>query len=398
MPVPAMPAVRQVRADRRRAVVGGRGADDRRALARQRERDRAADAARRAGDQRSLSFKCPAAIVMPPQRCCGQRLVERVAVARARTPRASSAMRLVSPASTLPGPAFDDVRDAPRGHRAASSRPSAPGSPPAARAPSRIASGARCSATSTLWMHGNRRRRERRPARGARASRSAAGFSSELWNGARHRQQHAALRAAAALASADRALDRLAVAGDHDLARRVEVHRLDHLRPAPPRAHAARDGVVVAAQDRRHRAPPCRHRLLHRLRAKAHQRHRVGEARARPRRPAPCIRPGCGRRRPPASARPRARHARYSRDAGGQHHRLRVDRQVERLRRAVRHQRPQVVAQRVATLRRTSRARPDASAKPSIMPTDCEPCPGNTNASFIGHFAQLHLHEAPRPR
>ncbi len=42
----------------------------------------------------------------------------------------------------------------------------------------------------------------------------------------RYRQQHAALRAAR-LGSGDRALDGAAVAGDHDLPGCIEVHRLD---------------------------------------------------------------------------------------------------------------------------------------------------------------------------
>ena len=85
---------------------------------------------------------------------------------------------------------------------------------------------------------------------------------------------------------------------------------------------------------------------------------RVGEARARRRRPAPCIRRGCGRRRRPAARRPpratRATRATPAVSITG----CVLTRQVERLRRALLDQRPQVVAQRVATLRRRSRARP----------------------------------------
>jgi hypothetical protein len=69
-------------------------------------------------------------------------------------------------------------------------------------------------------------------------------------------------------------------------------------------------------------------------------------------------------------------------DVGRQHRGLGVDGLVEQIGRAVGHQRPQVLPQRVGGLGMKVARTSARSPQPCIMPTDCEPCPGNTNASF----------------
>ena len=141
-----------------------------------------------------------------------------------------------------------------------------------------------------------------------------------------------------------RALDRLAMAGNDGLIRRVEIHRLDHL---PLRRFTA--GILdrggLQAHDRRHRANAGRHGLLHRLRTKAHERQRLGEGKR-----------ACGDERgvfaqavtgeqigrSAAGGAPGA----VDRHIGGQHERLRIDRLVERFAIAVLDQRPEILPQR----------------------------------------------------
>ena len=98
------------------------------------------------------------------------------------------------------------------------------------------------------------------------------------WNGADTASGSA--RLAPAAFSSSQALSTPALrAGDDGLLRVVEVGRLDDLAQLARGLRAAcDDGAAVEAEDRRHRAGADRHRLLHRLGAKAHQRQRVGEA------------------------------------------------------------------------------------------------------------------------
>ena len=132
---------------------------------------------------------------------------------------------------------------------------------------------------------------------------------------------------------------------------------------------------------------PARHRVLHRLRAKAHERHRVARTRARRRRPAPCIRRGCGRRRPPAAGRPpratRATRATPAVSITG----CVLARQVERVRRA----------RRSTSAHRSSPSASDASANVART-TGCVGEAGHhadrLRALSGKHECELHRHPA----
>ena len=170
---------------------------------------------------------------------------------------------------------------------------------------------------------------------------------SELWNGAdtgSSTPRFAPLRGG----GRDRALDRFAVPGDHDLLGRVEIDGLDDLPLRGLRAGRG-DAGGVEAENRRHRADARGHRLLHRLRAKAHERHASRNASAPAATSAvysprlwPATTAGIG----PARRLPRAPDG----DAGRQHHRLRVHRLVERVLRAVGDERPQILPEHVGRL------------------------------------------------
>jgi len=159
----------------------------------------------------------------------------------------------------------------------------------------------------------------------------------------RDRQQHAALGTFRP-GQRNRTLHGFAVSGDDNLPRRIEIDRLDDL-PLRRLTACLRNGVVVAAHDRSHRAHPGRNRLLHRLCAKSDQRHRVAKRQC-PRRDQ------CG-----VFTEAMSRHHHGPRAAGGepgaidgnsgcQHHRLRIGREIQRFRGTFGRQRPQVVAQR----------------------------------------------------
>ncbi len=243
-------------------------------------RDRAADAARRAGDERDLSSQrglprdvAHGALPASPASRIAASAASSDAGSKIDMPVTRGSMRLQSGASTLPGPhSTTCVTPASAMRRTISTQRT--GDDAWRISASRMRSGSCSIATSTLlttsiagapiatflrWL----------------ASRSPAGFSSDEWNGAETGSDHRALRAAR-LRGLARALDRRLVPGDDDLCRRVEVDRLDDLalrRFVARRAHR----VVVEAEDRGHAAGPDRHRVLHRLRAEAHQRQRVGE-------------------------------------------------------------------------------------------------------------------------
>ena len=271
----------------------------------QRRGDRAADAARRAGDQRDLSRQRPAHAALPwRQRPAPPARRRWRRHRRARVPRGSASMRLHRPVSTLPGPhsttwvtplrghGLHGLDPAHRARRLARQR--ARGSPPASR----------CTATSTLCSTGIRGARERHLGRRARSALGRRLHQRAEWNGADTGSSTPRL-APRALAGRDRALDRRRVAGDDDLARGVEVDRLRRPRPAPASAQAA-------ATPRRRRGPgppPSRRRPPARPPASpARESAPAAPRRGTPahrRRPAPCTRPGCGRRRCPVAARPR---------------------------------------------------------------------------------------------
>ena len=236
----------------------------------------------------AMSSAASAAAMASPSSSACPSIVRRDALAQARQHAA--------------GPALEGARDAARGARPARSRPSAPGSPPVA--PARCGSPRHrgASATSTLCSTGIAGGAIATSARRA-ARRSGGRLHQRAVERRRHRQQHAALRAAR-LGGRDRALDGRGVAGDHDLARCIEVDRFDHL--ALRGFGAGRgDAGLVDAHHRGHRADARRARppaSPARGSAPAAPRR---ETRVRRRRPAPCTRPGCGRRRCPVAVRPR---------------------------------------------------------------------------------------------
>ena len=157
------------------------------------------------------------------------------------------------------------------------SRPSAPGSPPGARAR---------RGSRRVRSHRRHRRCSRpgspalrtRPSASRAASRSAAGCISELWNGADTGSSTPRFAPAAFAAAMARSTAALCPAIT-TCSGALKLTGFDDLRLAPPprtpRARASSSRPRIG----RHRARPRRHRLLHRLRTEAHQRHahREGE-------------------------------------------------------------------------------------------------------------------------
>ena len=135
------------------------------------------------------------------------------------------------------------------------------------------------------------------------------------------------------------------MACDNHLSGGVEIDRLYDL---ALRSFAASidDHSVIAAHDRRHCADAGCYGLLHRFRAKAHQRDSVAQlhrARCDERGVFTQTVPGYDRRLRPSRRKPCAPY----RNVGGQHRRLGVARQVERFGRTLRDQRPQIVAESI---------------------------------------------------
>ena len=133
------------------------------------------------------------------------------------------------------------------------------------------------------------------------------------------------------------------MAGDHELAGRVVVDRLDHF--ALRRRRAGRFDVrVLQAEHRGHGAQARRHGLLHRARAKLHERDRVAklERAAADERSELAEAVAREHGRPRGAARlPCAPHG----HARSQHGRLRPLGRVERLLRTLLAQPPQIVAE-----------------------------------------------------
>ena len=264
-------------------------------------------------------------------------------------------------------------------------RPSAPGCTPAARARARIAAGVVRLRQSTLCTTGMRGAANgdvvEALARGARPRAAAA----TQWNGA-------LTPAAARPRLAPRALQPRSPARPPRLCPAMttwpgalKFTGFDDLAVAPRLRRTPRDRVVVEPEDRGHRAGPAGTASCIACARKRTSGTRVARTRARRPRPARRIRPGCARPPPPASG----RRLRAMRDTSAtpavEHHRLRVDRAVERLGRALGDELPTGPAPSdVARPRRTSRARPAMRGEArSSCRRACEPCPGNTNASFI---------------
>ena len=164
------------------------------------------------------------------------------------------------------------------------------------------------------------------------------------------RQHHRAL-GAPGFGCLGAARDSRFVAGDHDLARRIEIDRLDHFalrRFETRRAHS----VVIEPEYRRHRAGAERHRVLHRLGAEAHQRQRVAkadDAGNHQRRVFAKAVTGDDRRLRTARLAPRAVH----RIAGSQHQRLGIERRNHGVGRPFARELPHILFKYVRCLRKS---------------------------------------------
>ena len=326
-----------------------------------------------------------------------QRLLERRRGRRARTTARPASMRLVRPASTLPGPHSTTCVTPRSRHRCGWSRPSAPGSPPGARARPGSRRARVSIATSTLWTTGIAGAANVDVLQIAAASRSAAGCSSERVERRAHRQQHARASRPSPCRPRSRArpppsrpaittwpgalkltasTPRLRGLGARR-AHRVVVERRGSppSRPcprAPPPASPARESAPAAGR-RANASAPAATSAVYSPRLWPATTAGVGAARRAPRAP--------------------------DRDAGGQHHRLRVDRQVERLRGPfVDAASTKSLAERVATLRRTSRARLGhaGEAASSCRPT-ASPAREIRTRVFIASPAQQHEPQVKPP-
>jgi hypothetical protein len=233
------------------AGVGGRRAGHRGALLQQSLRDGATDTAARAGHQCNLAVKH---VSSPPA------LVQADAVEHRQRLRCF-VDALAEPVSTLPGPAS-----------MASGRPdrqSLHGLHPAHRAVELLGSSPRRSLHRARRAHSHCAepglRRRRQLDLGEPLGQCIGGLAHQrAMRGHAHRQHQA--RLAPAAWRGDGAFHGVRCAGDDDLARRVEVDRLQYLAPRPARAE-------VGGPDRRRAradaaiAPCPRHGLLHQSRA-----------------------------------------------------------------------------------------------------------------------------------
>jgi hypothetical protein len=137
------------------------------------------------------------------------------------------------------------------------------------------------------------------------------------------------------------------VAGNHDLRRRIEIHRFnDTHRRCLGAYHPYR--VVIEAENRGHATHADRHSRLHGLSAETDERHRVAErqrAGGDQRRVFAKAVAGHDRRRRAACHLPRA----IDRIRGGQHNRLSIGGEVQVIRRAFGDQLAQILAERVGS-------------------------------------------------
>ena len=195
----------------------------------------------------------------------------------------------------------------------------------------------------------------------------------------RHWQRHRAL-GAHFLGHFDRAVDRALVAGDHDLRRVVVVGDRADLALGRRLGDLLRQGEIGAEQ-RRHRALPHRHRLLHRLPAQLQQLGRRRKVERARRARAPNIRRGCDRRRSSPRRQARTPSRPEHRDRMRHDCRLRILRELAAPRPVLRASAGTGSGRAPRRPRRTRPARPGsprASAAP--MPTAWLPCPGKMNA------------------
>ena len=173
------PPRRQSSATQSRGVVAARGGDHRRALRREPLGDRAADAARRAGDERDLAGEIEhVRITRAPIRRPRDRRDR-----RSSTTVASRWILRTRPLSTVPGPTSTYVVT-PSDARRRTTASQRTGDDTCATSASIAAARVALRLGVDVGDDRHARRRARRSARSSGASRSSAGFISAQWNGA----------------------------------------------------------------------------------------------------------------------------------------------------------------------------------------------------------------------
>ena len=304
-------------------------------------------------------------------------------------------MRLVMPASTRPGP-HSTTCVTPRAANASIVSTQRTGLDACRASAARIATGDR--------LLGRRRHCAAPECAGGtiatRASLSARRRAGRLHQRAverrGHRQQHSALGAARG-GGVDRAHDRFAMTRDDDLLGRIEIDGFDDLSLGAAFRADRGDSRRIETEDRGHRADTGRHRLLHRLGAKSHERQRVVKrqrTRGDERRVLAETVSGDDRRHQPARSLPRAPDG----DAGRQHDRLRIHRLVE-LRRQGRWLRAATDPGRARPTprRRCAHDRMRRRTRPSSRPI-ANPAPGKRKRSHADHRRQrAHQSGTPSP-
>ena len=205
-------------------------------------------------------------------------------VAGRRAPAWPGAMRLTSPASTVPAPTSIASRRRPSPTRRWTDSSQRTGRRHLPRRAARARAPGSCIGRRLdVGDDGDRGRGELDAARARPASRSAAGCMSAQWNGALTASGMARL-APRALAAAHGALDGGLVAGDHDLAAAVEVRRRRTTSPhsAPPRRRRPPPSAASSPRMAAIAPTPGGHRLLHELAAQVHEPDGVREAQSAP--------------------------------------------------------------------------------------------------------------------
>ena len=197
--------------------------------------DRGADPAAAAGDDGHLAVERACALTRPrAQR--GERLVEARRDPRSTWPRASSTMRLTQAGQHAARAHLDERGGALGGEPLHAVGPPHRAGHLAQQERRHVGRRPGDAARRRSGRRGSSGSRDRDAAPARRASRSAGRRHERAVEGRAHRQHHA-LAPAALLGQRHRALHGRAVAGDHDLLRRVHVGDLDHLALRGLRAH-----------------------------------------------------------------------------------------------------------------------------------------------------------------
>ena len=259
-------------------VVAARGGHDGRALRRQLEGNRASDAARRTGHERDLTGEVEhhAGIIGTIRGAIAVEVVRRSEAQRGRL-----SVNLPHEPAQHGARAHLNIRcDALRRKARARRPPSAPATTPARQAPRWLPAAVVLGSASTLATTGTRGS-VIASARSSGASRSLGRLHQRAVERRADRQRHDPPRAErlGALAGARHRIPR---ARNDDLSRAVQVGRAHHfaLRGGVVQRLATRLGhaLGIEAENRRHRAGPDRHGLLHVATAPPHDAQRVGEA------------------------------------------------------------------------------------------------------------------------